>query len=83
MWIGLRELATSVDILFRRIGVGWSKTMGVEAARMVAETAAVVFGWDNARVKAKVVAYNNHLAQQHTCGDCRCHDEACPGLQGE
>ncbi|HEX2134816.1 MAG TPA: FAD-dependent oxidoreductase [Microvirga sp.] len=61
------EHATNlVDILFRRVGVGWSKTMGAEAARIAAETVAEVFGWDDARVEAEVVAYRNHLARQHT-----------------
>jgi glycerol-3-phosphate dehydrogenase len=61
------EHATSlVDLLFRRAGVGWSKSMGAEAARKAAEAVAGTLGWDEARVEAEVMAYHGHLARQHT-----------------
>jgi glycerol-3-phosphate dehydrogenase len=61
------EHATSlVDVLFRRVGVGWSKTMGAEAAHKAAETVADVLGWDAARVEAEALAYRKHVARLHT-----------------
>jgi glycerol-3-phosphate dehydrogenase len=61
------EHATNlVDLLFRRVGVGWSRTMGAEAARTAAETVAGPLGWDEARVAAEVAAYRSHLTRQHT-----------------
>ena len=55
-----------VDLFFRRVGVGWSKNMGVEAAHRAAEAVAEALGWDHRRVEAEVMAYRQHVARQHT-----------------
>ena len=61
------EHATNLtDLLFRRVGVGWSRTMGAEAALRAAEAAAEPLGWDRPKVQAEVAAYRQHLEAQHT-----------------
>ena len=55
-----------IDLLFRRVGVGWSRTMGAEAALRAAEAAAEPLGWDRPKVQAELAAYRQHLEAQHT-----------------
>lgn len=44
------ERATSlVDLISRRSGAGWSKTMAINKVKQVAATAEWVPGWDDAR----------------------------------
>jgi glycerol-3-phosphate dehydrogenase len=54
-----------VDLLFRRVGAGWTRTMGHDAAERAARTVAGPLGWDDARVAAEVAAYHEHLGRQH------------------
>ena len=54
-----------VDLLFRRTGVGWTATMGRDAASKAAETVADIMGWDEDRVRREVAAYRAHLARMH------------------
>jgi glycerol-3-phosphate dehydrogenase len=61
-----REQVTSlVDLLFRRVGAGWTRSMGHDAARRAAETVAGPLGWDAARIEAEVAAYRDYLRRQH------------------
>jgi glycerol-3-phosphate dehydrogenase len=61
-----REHVTSlVDLMFRRVGAGWTRTMGYDAAQRAAEVAGSVLGWDKARREAEVRAYHDHLLRQH------------------
>lgn len=59
----LREAArtehveTLVDLLFRRVLVGWMPDMGLGEARRAAETVAEILGWDEARIAREVEAY--------------------------
>jgi glycerol-3-phosphate dehydrogenase len=46
-----------VDLLFRRVPVGWSEDMGVGAAQRAAETVADVMGWDSTQITQEVKAY--------------------------
>ena len=57
--------ANLVDLLFQRTGVGWTATMGRDAARQAAETVADVLGWDADRIDGEVAAYHDHLARWH------------------
>jgi len=52
-----------VDLLFRRVGAGWSPTMGYAAAERAAEAVAATMGWDRARVDAEIGRYRAHLKQ--------------------
>jgi glycerol-3-phosphate dehydrogenase len=54
-----------VDLLFRRVGAGWTRTMGHDAAARAARTVAGPLGWDDARVAAEIAAYREHLRRQH------------------
>ncbi len=57
-----------IDILFRRVGAGWSETMAREAARKAAEEVAGPMGWDAERVDAEVAKYEAYLARNHRVG---------------
>ncbi len=56
---------TLVDLLFRRVGAGWTDTQGREAARKAAETVADIMGWDEARIQKEADAYVAHLKHTH------------------
>ena len=61
------EHATNlVDLMFRRIGAGWTKTMGYDAADKAAETVAGIYGWDAARSKQEAANYRAYLEQMHS-----------------
>lgn len=55
---------TLADLLFRRVGVGWTGTMAREGALKAAETVADILGWDAATVEREVAAYLDHIAGQ-------------------
>jgi glycerol-3-phosphate dehydrogenase len=60
------EHATSlVDLMFRRVGAGWTKTMGYAAADKAADTVASVYGWDADRVKIEADNYRRYLDSMH------------------
>ena len=60
------EHATSlVDLMFRRVGVGWTNTMGFKAADKAAEAVAGVYGWDTARTAKEAADYRAYLTRMH------------------
>jgi glycerol-3-phosphate dehydrogenase len=61
------EHATSLtDLMFRRVGAAWTKTMGYDAANDVAEAVAGVLGWDAARAMQEAESYRAYLREIHT-----------------
>ena len=54
-----------VDLLFRRVGVGWTETMGAKAAQTAAEAVADIMGWDGERTAAEVAGYRDYVARRH------------------
>jgi glycerol-3-phosphate dehydrogenase len=61
------EHATSlVDLMFRRVGAGWTKTMGHPAAEKAAAAVASVYGWDAARTRQEVEDYRAYLSRMHS-----------------
>ncbi len=61
------------DLLFRRVGAGWTETMAREGAQLAAETVADILGWDEARIGKEVEAYAHVLERLHRVGtgpDC-------------
>jgi glycerol-3-phosphate dehydrogenase len=61
-----REQAINlVDLLFRRVGAGWTRDMASQAAPVAARIMGETLGWDEARVGAEIAAYHAHLARQH------------------
>ena len=65
--LGLARLVVVdlVDLLFRRVGLGWTRSMAADASRKCAEAVCDILGWDAARVDAEVAAYADHLDRQH------------------
>ena len=63
------DVTNLVDLLFRRVGAGWTESMAADASRKAAETVADILGWDEGRVAAEVAAYRDHLRQQHALRD--------------
>lgn len=60
------EHATNlVDLMFRRVGAGWTRTMGHAAADKVAAAVAPVYGWDGARAKKEADEYRRYLEHMH------------------
>jgi glycerol-3-phosphate dehydrogenase len=60
------EHATNLaDLLFRRVGVGWTRTMGAPAARRAAETVADILGWDADRITEETSRYESYVAANH------------------
>lgn len=57
------HVETLVDLLFRRVPVGWRPDMGLGDARLAAETVASVLGWDEARIGHEVEAYRRFIAE--------------------
>jgi glycerol-3-phosphate dehydrogenase len=53
------------DLMFRRVGAGWTATMGAEAAERAAAAVADVMNWDVARVRDEVRQYREYLAENH------------------
>jgi len=62
------HVANLVDLMFRRLGAGWTRTMGAEAAERAARAAAEVLDWDEARIQQEVADYRAYLADQHAVG---------------
>ena len=52
---------TLTDLLFRRVPVGWSETMGHECCQRAAEAVADLLGWDRARLGQEVTAYRAYV----------------------
>jgi glycerol-3-phosphate dehydrogenase len=57
------HVETLVDLLFRRVPVGWGPEMGLADARQAAETVADILGWDEARIGREVEAYRRFCAE--------------------
>ncbi len=54
-----------IDLMFARVGAGWTETQGREAARKAAETVADILGWDEARIEKEADGYTAYLAHRH------------------
>jgi glycerol-3-phosphate dehydrogenase len=57
--------ASLIDLMFARVGAGWTETQGREAARKAAETVADIMGWDEARITKEADAYLAYLSHRH------------------
>ena len=54
-----------VDLLFRRVGLGWGETMAREGAHIAARSVADILGWDEERIAREVAGYREYLARMH------------------
>lgn len=57
--------ADLIDLLFRRVGAGWTATMAYGAAEKAARAVAEEMGWDAARVAEEARKYRDYLARMH------------------
>ena len=57
--------ATLEDLLFRRVGAGWTETMAREGARVAAEAVADILDWDETRTEKEIEDYLNVLRERH------------------
>jgi glycerol-3-phosphate dehydrogenase len=57
--------ATLEDLLFRRVGAGWTETMAREGARVAAESVSDILGWDEKRIDKEVNDYLGTIAHRH------------------
>jgi glycerol-3-phosphate dehydrogenase len=55
------QVGTLIDLLFRRVGVGWSAGMGYDIAEKAAEAVAAELRWDRRRIAQEVERYRSHL----------------------
>lgn len=62
---------TLADIMFRRVGLGWSETMGREGAQHVAEAVSDILDWDEGRIEKEVDDYLRLLERQHSIAPSR------------
>ena len=64
---GLHEHATSLaDLLLRRTGSVWTRTMAREGAERAAKTVADIMGWDEGRLGDEVKAYLSRIDHLNT-----------------
>lgn len=57
------HVETLVDLLFRRVLVGWRPDMGLAELRMAADTVADILGWDESRIGREIGAYRRFVAE--------------------
>jgi len=53
------------DVLFRRVGVGWTESMGREGAHIAARILGERRGWSQARIEAEMTGYLEHIRRQY------------------
>jgi len=57
------------DLMFRRSGLAWSRSMGSDKAEEIATAVAATLGWDKSRITQEVQAYRAHLQKFHLLMD--------------
>ena len=62
---------TLLDLMFRRVNLGWQVDLGLPHAEAVAREVAGILGWDDARIGEEVAAYRAFVAE---------HFHSVPGL---
>lgn len=59
------HVVTLADLLFRRVGVGWSSGLGRESALAAANAVADVMDWDQGRITQELSEYETQLRNYH------------------
>ncbi|WP_137387752.1 FAD-dependent oxidoreductase [Rhodoligotrophos defluvii] len=54
-----------VDLLFRRLGAGWSETMGTEQAEAAARALGAERGWSEARIRQELADYLTQIQHRY------------------
>lgn len=52
-----------LDLMFRRVNMGWQADMGLPHAEAVARAVADILGWDEARIMVEVAAYRAFIVE--------------------
>lgn len=62
------HVTTLLDLMFRRVNMGWEPDLGLPHAHAVAREVADVLGWDAAAIDAEVAAYRAFVAENFLPG---------------
>jgi glycerol-3-phosphate dehydrogenase len=60
-----QHAASLIDLLFRRVGAGWTATMGYAVAEKAAQAVAGTMGWDAERTAREVREYRAYLERTY------------------
>lgn len=59
------QVVKLTDLMFHRVGLAWTRTMGSEAAEKIARAIGPELGWNDARISDEVNQYLEHLSKFH------------------
>lgn len=68
------QAVSLVDVMYRRIGEGWSPGLGLDSAPLVARILGEECGWGEARIAEEVAAYRDHVRHLHGPPDAGPHE---------
>ena len=57
------HVKTLTDLLFRRVGLGWTPAMGLDVARKAAFSVADILGWSNDEIDRQVESYERFVQE--------------------
>jgi glycerol-3-phosphate dehydrogenase len=60
-----QHAANLIDLLFRRVGAGWTATMGYGVAEKAAQAVAATMGWDAAQTAKEIRNYRAYLERTY------------------
>jgi glycerol-3-phosphate dehydrogenase len=60
-----QHAANLVDLLFRRVGAGWTATMGHGAAEKAAQAVAPIMGWDPVQTAKEIRGYRAYIERTY------------------
>src|SRR3546814_19955265 len=70
------------DLMFRRLGLGWEPSMGLDVVHRVAMEAAPVMGWSDHETRAQVAAYESFVRDHFNPQEQRTRAEAGSAVNG-
>src|SRR3546814_20751792 len=70
------------DLMFRRLGLGWEPSMGLDVVHHVAMEAAPVMGWSDHETRAQVAAYESFVRDHFNPQEQRTRAEAGSAVNG-
>lgn len=59
------HVTSLIDLLFRRVGLGWTPEMALPGLRKATEAVADILGWDAQRVDREIEAYRKYVRENH------------------
>ena len=67
---------TLIDVMFRRLGLGWNEDMGLGMLRPIATSVGDSFGWDETTLELEIARYKRYISKEHAY--TRFHDAPPP-----